>query len=366
MAFEPLKYIYEKPFAYNFGKALKKINTSVDITILENEIYSENWEKLELKERMKHLTSILHKYLNSNFEKASLQIIELISCLDSKDYKYSALAFLFLPDYIETYGKQHFEISMKTIENITAFSTCEFAVRPFIKHNPERAFEILYSWSRHKNFHLRRLASEGCRPKLPWAMALKDLQKDPSPIIPILENLKNDSEDYVYRSVANNLNDISKNHPELVLNLCAKWKDKSKNTDWLVKHALRTLLKAGNQKAMKIFGYGDDKNISIQNFKLKNVNVKIGTYLEFSFELQNKKKALNRLEYAIYFRKQNGDLGKKVFKISEKEYQAASLNFINKKHSFKIISTRKYHKGEHQISIIINGIEKGLKKFNLV
>lgn len=366
MAFLPLKYIYEKPFASNYANSLKKIIPSLDIGTFENEIYDHNWNNLELKDRMRHLSKLLHNYLDENFELATVQIIKLVAILEPKEYKYPALTFMFLPDYIESYGLKHFDIAMKSFESITEFSSCEFAVRPFIIQNQSKALGIMKTWSKHKNFHIRRLASEGCRPKLPWAMALKELQKDPTPILPILENLKTDKEDYVYRSVANNLNDISKTHPELVLKLANKWTNKTKTTDWLVKHALRTLLKAGNQEAMKIFGYGSLGNATIKSFELESNAVKIGNYLTFSFELQNKIFALNRLEYAIYFLKKNGSFTKKVFKISEKQYEQNSSSVLIKKHSFKEISTRTYHLGKHKVAIIVNGIELESKAFELL
>lgn len=365
MAFEPLKNIYEKPFSANFGSALQKVKPQINLSILEKEIYTKNWKKLELKDRMRHLTKVLHKYLSKNFETATYEIIALISFLNPKDYKYSALTFLFLPDYIETYGIAYFDISMKAMKSITAFSTCEFAVRPFIVQNQEKALAIMMTWSNHANFHIRRLASEGCRPKLPWAMTLKKLQNDPSPILPILENLKADKEDYVYRSVANNLNDISKDHPNIVLDFAKNSIGKSKTTDWLVKHSLRTLLKAGNQEAMQIFGYGKPGNAILNKFNLYTNQIEVGEYLSFNFELLTQKKAINRLEYAIYFLKQNGDLSKKVFKISEKENEKNSITKIEKRHSFKLISTKKYHKGKHQIAIIINGLETEKHDFDL-
>lgn len=365
MSFEPLKNIYNENFYTHFLDALSRSVSNLNKKEFLAQIFSENWHTLELKQRMKHSSLVLNQYLDNDFEIATNQIIETLQALKFENVRYGELALLFLPDYIETYGIHHFDISMKAFERVTPFTSCEFAVRPFIIQNQDKALAIMQDWSLHKNFHVRRLASEACRPKLPWAMALKNLQKDPYPILPILENLKTDSEDYVYRSVANNLNDISKDHPELVLKIAKKWKNTSKNTDWIVKHSLRTLLKAGNQEAMQVFGYGKPENAKIDAFGFLQNEINIGDYLEFSFTLHNTKKAINRLEYAIYFLRKNGSLGKKVFKISEKNYEENSKNTIEKKHSFKIISTRNYNLGEHQISIIVNGIEGEKNTFTL-
>lgn len=366
MAFTPLKHIYDKTFYNQFFCSLKTIIPSLDKDLYTNLIFDKHWKKRELKDRMKHTTAILNQVLDNNFSIACKQIKEVIPLIDLEQFKYGSLAFMFFPDYIETYGLDHFDLSMKTLKDITHFTSSEFAVRPFILQNQEKAMDLMLDWSKDENFHIRRLASEGCRPKLPWAVALKELQKDANPILPILENLKNDKEDYVYRSVANNLNDISKNHPELVLKIAKSWKGKTKNTDWLVKHSLRTLLKQGNQKAMKLFGYGDAKNVHTSSFYLLDQEVEIGDYLNFEFYLHNKVKATNRLEYAIFFLLKNGKLSKKVFKISEKEYVENSETLITKRHSFKQISTRTYNKGIHKVSLIVNGIEKDIQEFKLL
>ena len=226
----------------------------------------------------------------------------------------------------------------------------------------------MLEWSRHPNHHLRRLASEGCRPRLPWAKALPAFKQNPDDILPILENLKNDPSEYVRKSVANNLNDISKDHPELVVSIAKKWKDHTKNTDWIIKHACRTLLKQGNAEVMQLHGFGSSKKIKLQNFEILTPHVNIGDYLAFRFLLQNleNKPKKIRLEYAIYYQKANGTLSKKVFMISEKEYPAQSETTILRKQSFKLISTRKFHPGLHQIGIIINGIEKNRGDFYVI
>jgi 3-methyladenine DNA glycosylase AlkC len=227
----------------------------------------------------------------------------------------------------------------------------------------------MFAWSNHKHWAVRRLSSEGCRPRLPWAMALPSLKKNPAPIIPILEKLKNDKSRFVRLSVANNLNDIAKDNPETVIDLVKKWQGKSKEIDWIIKHGCRTLLKQGNPKAMELFGFGAvAKNISIQDFKILTPKVKVGNSLKFEFKLlnKNKEKANIRLEYGIYYQKANGTLAKKVHKISEKEYAGNSTAPITRKHPFKVVTTRKLHLGLHQVAVIINGNEFEKHNFELV
>ncbi|MCP4152744.1 MAG: hypothetical protein GY757_33735 [bacterium] len=214
-------------------------------------------------------------------------------------------------------------------------------------------------WAADKNPKLRRLASECRRPRVPWAMALPKFKKDPAPILPILETLKDDPSEDVRRSVANNINDISKDNPEVALELCEKWTGHSQETDGLIKHACRTMLKAGNKRAMVLFGYCDPAGIKVENLTLDKDKIQLGEALNFFFDITISApgKSKVRLEYTVYFMKANGKLSGKVFKITENDYQQGTHSF-KKKHAFVKMSTRKYYTGEHQVSIIINGEEK--------
>jgi len=322
-------------------------------------IYVDSWQAKELKKKMYHITRCLHETLPKNY----LPALEILLKVAPNITGFEAMV---MPDFVETYGTDYWDDSLAALKEFTKYSSSEFAIRPFIIANSEKAMKYMYELADDDNEHVRRFASEGCRPRLPWAMALPNLKKDPSPIIPILEKLKNDKSEYVRRSVANNLNDISKDNMETVLNLCEKWYGNTKNTDWIVKHACRTLLKTGNKKAMLLFGFGDSKQFEVLNLKPDKKNVKIGADLQFSFQLINKSKKNSkiRLEYRVDFMKANGKQSGKIFQISEKQYKPGEYN-IKKKHSFKNRSTRKHYQGEQAISIIVNGVEKEKLVFNL-
>ncbi|MCL2411404.1 MAG: hypothetical protein FWC97_07150, partial [Treponema sp.] len=221
---------------------------------------------------------------------------------------------------------------------------------------------------KHQHWGVRRLSSEGCRPRLPWAMALPNLKEDPAPIIPILENLKNDISRFVRLSVANNLNDIAKDNPETVIALVKKWQGKSENINWVIKHGCRTLLKQGGAEVMEIFGFDTVKNIVIKDFSIAAQKVKIGESLEFEFKLINNsaKKVKIRLEYGLYYQKANKTLSKKVCKISEKEYAENSITQITRRHSFRVVTTRVLHLGHHRVSVILNGKEFEKYDFELI
>lgn len=356
---EPLKYIYSKPLFESFTQTLSNVIPNFNKQGYLKDIFNEQWDSLELKERMRHATLTLHKYLSKNYKQDVQSILACQELLENKPKvtEYDTLAYMFFPDYIEQYGMNDFEISMSAMERITPFASCEFAIRPFIIKYEHKAIEYLLNWSKHENLHVRRLASEGSRPRLPWAMALPALKKDPSPILPILENLKHDTSEYVRRSVANNLNDIAKDHPEIVVSKVKMWIGKTEATDKLVKHASRTLLKQGHTELMELFGFGSVKNIKIENFSVLTPKVKIGGDLEFEFVLKNKGKTASkiRLEYAVHYQKANGSLSPKVYKISEKTYEKNSITNVHRKQSFKLITTRKFHTGLHKVSIIVNG-----------
>lgn len=316
---------------------------------------------------MRHITHTLKKHFSDDFNKNAETILNLIPVLENNRFKPENLEFIFFPDFIEVYGTNNYDTSVKAFETITQFVSCEFAVRPFIINNQKEMLNQMFDWSNHKHPMVRRFATEGCRPRLPWAMAIPSLKENPEPIISILENLKNDVSESVRRSVANNLNDISKDNPKTVIDLVKKWKGVTKETDSLTKHACRTLLKQGDLELMELFGFGAIDKIKINDFKILTEFVKIGGVLEFSFNIVNtsNKASKIRLEYGLYYQKANGSLSKKVFKISEKYYLEKSTTKINRKQSFRIITTRKFHFGKHQVSIIINGTEFEKMDFEL-
>ena len=364
---ELIKNIYSVSFYDKFAVVLKKTVPNFDEIKFKSLIFNENFESYELKQRLSHTTKVLNHFLPSKFKLATLMIKKIIENLLKEDITEQSMEFMFLPDYVEQYGIDDFESSIDAFEYITQFTSCEFAVRPFLKKYPIQMLEQMILWSKHKNNKVRRLASEGSRPRLPWAMALPSYKKDPTPILPILENLKLDSCEVVRRSVANNLNDIAKDNPDFVIQVAKKWKNKSKETDVLIKHACRTLLKQGDIQILKLFGF-DSLKFKVDNFKINTPVVSIGDKLEFSFSVLNQEKIPKklRLEYGLYYMKNSGNLSRKVFKISEREIEPNKIYEIQKHQSFKIITTRKFYTGLHQLSIIINGIEGEKKDFELI
>lgn len=354
-----LKNIYDLAYIQNLAHKIKKHYSPLNEKEFCHDILSKDWNALELKERMAKISKVIYEFLPKEFDEATPLLLKTAP-------DFGGFHGMFFPLYIEIYGQDHFETSIKALEILTTYSSSEFAVRPFINNHTEKMMTKMLKWSKHKNEHVRRLSSEGCRPRLPWAMALPKFKKDPSLILPILENLKCDSSEYVRRSVANNLNDISKDNPGIILEIASNWYGENQNTDRLLKHALRTMLKKGESKALKIFGLGKTNNLKINPLIVSNPKVKKEGNLEFEFSIssQGKNEAVARIEYCLYFLKKNGAYTRKVFKISETTIKGNKKIF--KRHSFKDLSTRKHHLGIHYISLQINGIEQEKVKFELL
>ncbi len=317
------------------------------------------WEDKELKQKMRHVTECLHETLPADYPEA----LEILKQVAPSASGFEAMCF---PDYVECYGTDHWDLSLPALAFFTRFSSSEFAIRPFLAQDPERAMEYLYTWAEDDNHHVRRLASEGCRPSLPWAMALPHFKKDPSLILPVLEKLKRDESEFVRKSVANNLNGISKDHPDLVLDICERWHGHNSNTDWIVKHACRTMLKAGNKRAMRLFGFAEPKHIRVVNLTLGQQALPIGDEQTFTFELtvDTDEACQVRLEYVMHFARPKGKVSRKVFQLREGSFEPGH-HTISKRHSFVDQSTRKHFPGQHRIAIIVNGVEMAEANFQL-
>ncbi len=223
-------------------------------------------------------------------------------------------------------------------------------------------------WASSENEHIRRLASEGCRPRLPWGLSVPALKKDPAPVLVILEKLKEDESLYVRKSVANNLNDISRINPDLAVEIAEGWYGENQRTNWIIKHACRSLLKKGDPRVLQIFGFENNDNLTVSNFRITPERLLIEESIEFSFSLASELEVPHkvRVEYAIDYVKANGKQSRKVFHLSEMEWKGVRKKVFTKKQSFKDMTTRRHYPGVHRITIIVNGAEKAALEFDLV
>jgi len=364
---EAFKNLYNEKFYWNLATHLSKCLVDFDKEQFMQLILPDNFVQLELKERMTHTKEVLHKFMPPNFPQATIVLINLIDSLSDAGIKEGSVEYMFLPEYIETYGINDYKTSIKAFEKITQFTSAEFAVRPFIIKYGQQMITQMLLWCEHSHSMVRRLASEGCRPRLPWAIALKTYKTNATLLLPILHALIDDPMGIVRRSVANNLNDIAKDNPNTVIDFARQYKGKSTQFDRTIKHACRTLLKQACPETLALFDY-DSTDVELTEFNVLTDKVAMGSQAEFTFSLKNNSEKAKkiRLEYGLYFMKKNGQLAKKVFKISERFLAANESHKVERKQSFKPITTRVYYSGIHQVSIILNGKEFAAKDFELI
>ncbi|MGM0214585.1 DNA alkylation repair protein [Enterococcus sp. AZ109] len=358
---ELLKDIYTEESLREMAGIFQSIDPTFPVEHFLAKTIDETWLELGIKGRMRKITLSLGECLPADYHEA-LAILDQAAPLLS-----SGLFGLFVPDFVEVYGQAEADwaVSIQALEKYTQYWSSEMAVRPFIINHEERMMAQMNAWAKHENEHVRRLASEGCRPLLPWSQPLTKYKEDPTPVLQLLEQLKADPSAYVRKSVANNLNDISKHQPELIVQLAKDWYGENDRTNWIVKHGCRTLLKQGNREVLALFGYGDSSAIEVQDFKLETKEVVIGEAITFSFTVLAKKDSKVRLEYGIDYMKANGKSSRKIFQLSAISLKANEAKFYRRKHSLKNVSVRKHYPGTHSVTLIVNGTEQGTLNFEV-
>ena len=324
----------------------------------------------ELKARFDWIADQLRERLPADYPTA---LTILAGILDNQDSRFTPLdmpdfRLMPIPTFVERHGLDHPDVSLDAIHIITRHATCEGAIRPFIRHHPTTTLARLRQWAHDEDEHVRRLVSEGTRPRLPWWSPLRDFIADPAPVLTLLECLKDDPSLYVRRSVANNFNDISKDHPQLVLERMTAWSEgASKERKWLINHALRTLVKRGDRSALALLGYAPAE-VELCDLTLMPAVLPFGKTLEFSFVLRNCGGATQKLmvDFVMHFVKANGSTAPKVFKLKKLSLPAGEEIRIQKKMAIRPISTRKYYAGRQRLEIQVNGVCLGGADFELV
>lgn len=329
------------------AKLLGQQDEKFEPAVFINTVMDHEWEELSLMQRVRHVSEAFYVHLSGDY---STQLL----CLLNVHHHFSGIFHFVFSDFVKHHGLNDFDLSMKALEAFTENSTGEFAIRVYIQKDPERVKGYLCNWVESDNAHLRRLASEGVRPRLPWAQRIDWIADDPDWVLPIIQSLRGDPSRYVQKSVANLLNDLSKHNAPWVLKLCKGWDLTNPQTKWIVKHALRTLLKQGNTKALTLLGYPSADHVHLTNWVMPK-QVSIGKTLSWAFDLHSANKlGLIRLEYALYFLRQKQPPYRKVFKISEGEVETNTKS-VSFRHNFKPISTRVYVAGVHKLELILNG-----------
>ncbi len=324
-----------------------------------------DWAELGLKARVRKVTLQLGAALPAGYGEALAVLDRVLAAAPAGE---GGLTLLCFPDFVEVYGQDpdDWALSMAALARYTPYASAEFAVRAFLLRDEARMMDQLCAWAQDENEHVRRLASEGCRPRLPWGQALPSFQRDPAPVLALLEQLKADPSAYVRKSVANNLNDVAKDHPDRVLETAKRWYGSSKETDWIVKHGCRTLLKQGVPEALALFGLAGAELVAAEGFALASAVVPIGGTLAFSFAVTAAADTRVRLEYAVDYQKAGGRRSRKVFQLSELAMKKNERRAYTRTHSFADASTRRHYPGPHAVTLIVNGAARGTLEFAVV
>jgi 3-methyladenine DNA glycosylase AlkC len=356
---EPLKAVYNEAFLHQFSEKVHAVYSVFDTEGFIATVIDSTWDELALKVRMRRISETLGRYLPSRFEEA-------LAILFAIDETCVGFPYLFFPDFVAVYGQaeEHWELSMKAMERFTVKSSAEFAVRPFLLRDPERMMCQMEEWAQHLNEHVRRLASEGCRPRLPWGEALSMFKHDPTPVLRVLEMLKADPSLYVRKSVANNLNDIAKDHPALVLETARRWKGMHPYTDWIIRQGCRTLIRKAHPEAMALFGYAEEPAgaaslTTCASLVVEPSVLRIGESCELQYALciREGEPVHIRIEYGIDFVKAGGRTSRKNFLLSDKTVPGGARLTGTRTHHWLDLTTRRHYPGEHRFALLVNGRE---------
>lgn len=328
---------------------------------------------LELKERIRHIRETLRLFLPGDYARAVDILLRALPepcdpTLTDDDFG----DFIFAPfgDFVAHYGrqKQHLAFSLEALKEITKRFSAEDAIRYFINDFPDPTLATMGRWVEDPHYHVRRLCSEGLRPKLPWS---QKISLDPRRAWPLLDKLFCDSTRFVTRSVANHLNDVSKFDPDLVLNTLKAWKasglQREEEMNYIIRHSLRTLVKRGHPKTLAFLGFSKNPGVTLGAFKISRSRVKLGQSLEFSFSLASKKNADVVVDYRIEFASASGKRRKKVFKLKILRLEKGSSVTLKKAYALKpAMTTLKIVPGKHRLAIQVNGTDLAQRDFWVV
>lgn len=352
-----LKDLLDEPLLHRLASAVAAEHPRFNPSRFLQQVLTPSYADLALKQRISHVATVLWQHID-------LPLADCCSRLMPVSEQITGLPGLIFPELVAKFGLDDFAVAMDALAHFTCGSTAEFAIRPFITRYPQQTLQQLQQWTQSGNHHHRRLASEGCRPRLPWGNALPQFKQDPTPLLPILTALKADPSEYVRRSVANNLNDISKDHPDLVLALAKQWLGQTADTDRILRHALRGLLKSRDTRALALF---DCQPRQVKaSLQLAHSQIHYGDVLQFTAQLQlSDGPAPLRVEYAIDFAGKNGSLRHKVFQWLNKSAGPGVLT-CQKSYRFADLTTRKHYAGTHRIHLVVNGSLVASADFELI
>lgn len=362
---EPFKNIYNPHSIKNFSLLLSNVDKSFCKKEFDH-LVLRDLEALEMKDRVRLICKALNECSGLKYGD---QVSAFLKIIKSPTNPQGLSGFMVWPltHFVQEYGLDDFQHSLQALKEMTKCFTAEFAVRPYLAKDKDRVFKLFLKWRKDSNEHVRRLVSEGTRAHLPWGEKVPSLIEEAHRGIDLIAPLVFDDSEYVRKSVANHLNDITHFNPKLVLDFIESIDTKKKNQQRLVKHASRTLLKKGDARAYKVNGYNPKAKFTCEGFKIAPKRIQQGQFFNLSFKLKNKSSLTQKIQilYKIWFPKKNGTLSPKVFHLKELALKAGEVASISKKHPFKKVTTRTHYLGKHQLELLINGQTVAQDSFSL-
>jgi 3-methyladenine DNA glycosylase AlkC len=367
---EPLKNYYGPDVPARIARIIKEVDSGFDEDAFLADAL-DGYQALELTPRARQIAQALGRHLPQDYERA---IEILIASLGPKLQAAELTGidvFVYLPHvfFIAEFGVDHFEASMRAQYELTQRFSAEYSIRVFLERYLQQTLGRLHEWAFDSNVHVRRLVSEGTRPRLPWAPRLRAFQDDPRPVLELLELLKDDPDLFVRRSVANNLNDIGKDNPAALIETCRRWmKDASPQRSWLVRHALRSAVKRGEPEALEILGFLPATGVQVRDIHIAPAVASIGDSITFTVELSNDGSATKQLliELRVHFVKANGKPSPKVFALKELVLRPNGSVQLSKTISLAQHTTRTHYPGQHRVEVLVNGRPSATSVFDIV
>lgn len=366
----PLKDGFGLAVARRIGRMIRSVHPAFPLARYERDV-ARGYDALELMPRARHIVRALHEHLPPDYPRALAVLLDSLGPLRGSTTGEGMASFLYLPHvlFVGEHGLDHFELSMRAQYELTQRFTAEFSIRPFLERHPEATLARLAEWARDGNVHVRRLVSEGTRPRLPWAPRLRGFQRDPRPVLALLELLKDDPELYVRRSVANNLNDIGKDHPGRLIATARRWlRGASPERRWIVERALRSRVKACDPEALALLGYAGGTALALVEPRIAPRRVKAGASVAIGFQVLNGGARPERMlaDFRVHFVKAGGRTAPKVFKLKTATLAPGQALRVGKSVSLAPMTTRRHHPGRHAVEALVNGKAYALGYFDVV
>ncbi|MET9349928.1 DNA alkylation repair protein [Streptomyces termitum] len=365
-----LKRHFNGEAARLIGGKIRAVHPGFDVEGYAAEV-EERIPGKELKDRVLVLTEGLRTRLPQDYTEAVPILLAILGDeLAEGEGMFNSSWFLMpVARYVEEYGLDHPDLSLDAIEEITKRHTGEYAIRPYLEQHRALTMERVARWAVSPSHNVRRLATEGVRPRLPWARTLGVFVKDPRPVLEILEPLRSDPSEYVRKSVANNLNDIAKDNPDLALGTVLRWTEESPTpeTRWIIKHGLRTLVKQGDQQALALLGATGGEHVRVPRLSVAPAEVAVGDTLALDFDIENTDDRAHTVtvDYVVHHVRKNGRTIPKVFKLTTLELGPGEKRTLEKPHPIREVQTRRYYPGEHAVDIQVNGLVRATGRFGL-